>query len=73
MFAKFDRSGDTEEFYDEAFRVFDKEGSGQVTAAEMRDKLTKHGEKMTDVEVDAFLAYAEPDSKGDIDYKSMFN
>ena len=30
------RQGDTEEEMDEAFRVFDKEGNGQINAVELR-------------------------------------
>ena len=72
VYAKCDKIGDSEEDFDEAFRVFDKEGNGQISAAEMRHMLTNLGEKMTDTQTDAFMAFAEPDAQGEIDYKSMY-
>ena len=33
---KLKHHGDSEEEIDEAFRVFDKEGNGQISAAELR-------------------------------------
>jgi len=36
IFPKIDRSGETEEEVEEAFRVFDKESNGFISAAELR-------------------------------------
>ena len=36
MLPQVKRQGDTEEELDEAFRVFDKEGNGQINAVELR-------------------------------------
>jgi calmodulin len=38
---------DTEEDIIEAFRVFDKDGSGVISAAELRHVMTNLGEKLT--------------------------
>ena len=70
VYTKCDKTGDSEEDFDEAFRVFDKEGNGQISAAEMRHILTNLGEKMTEQQTDAFITFAEPDAQGEIDYKS---
>ena len=36
MLPQIKRSGDTEDELEEAFRVFDKEGNGQINASELR-------------------------------------
>ena len=49
---------DTEEDIIEAFRVFDKDGNGTISAAELRHVMTNLGEKLTDEEViTAFYSY----------------
>jgi len=42
---------DTEEDIIEAFRVFDKDGNGTISAAELRHVMTNLGEKLTEEEV----------------------
>ena len=49
---------DSEEELKEAFRVFDKDGNGFISAAELRHIMTNLGEKLTDEEV--LLALALP-------------
>jgi len=39
---------DSEEELKEAFRVFDKDGNGFISAAELRHIMTNLGEKLTD-------------------------
>merc|ERR1711918_325966 len=41
---------DTEEELIEAFKVFDKDGNGFISAAELRHVMTNLGEKLTDEE-----------------------
>ena len=60
---------DTEEGLDEAFRVWDKEGSGTLSAAELRHIMTNLGEKLTEEEVDEMISCAEADAQGEITYK----
>ena len=43
---------DTEEELIEAFKVFDRDGNGFISAAELRHVMTNLGEKLTDEEVD---------------------
>jgi Ca2+-binding EF-hand superfamily protein len=45
---------DTEDDIIEAFRVFDKDGNGTISAAEPRHVMTNLGEKLTDEEVRRF-------------------
>ncbi len=51
MMARKMRNTDTEEEIREAFRVFDKDGNGYISSAELRHVMTNLGEKLTDEEV----------------------
>ena len=46
---------DSEEELKEAFKVFDKDGSGFISASELRHVMTNLSEKLTDEEVDEML------------------
>jgi len=50
---------DTEEDVKEAFRVFDKEGTGFISAAELRHVMINLGEKLTDAELDELMQEIE--------------
>jgi len=49
-----------------AFGMFDTDGSGKVSLQELRLKLTTLGDKMSDEEVNSFLAEADLDHSGSI-------
>merc|ERR1711948_114238 len=55
----------------EAFRVFDKDGNGFISAAELRHIMTNLGEKLTDEEVDEMLREADIDGDGQINYEEF--
>ena len=59
---------DSEDEVMEAFRVFDKNGAGFVSAAELRGILTSLGEKLTEEEDDELFREGEIDSYGFINY-----
>jgi calmodulin len=46
--------------------VFDKEGRGWISAAELRHVLTSIGEKLGPDEMDAMMAESDPDGDGKI-------
>ncbi|CAF0800435.1 unnamed protein product, partial [Brachionus calyciflorus] len=55
MMAKKMKDNDGEEELREAFRVFDKDGNGFISAAELRHVMTNLGEKLNDDEVDEMI------------------
>ncbi|KAJ9470792.1 Calmodulin [Diplonema papillatum] len=62
---------DTEEEIKEAFRVFDKDANGYISAAELRHLMTNLGEKQTDEEVSAMMQEADVDGDGLINYEEF--
>lgn len=65
------RDVDTEEELVEAFKVFDKDGNGFISAAELRHVMTNLGEKLTDEEVDEMIREADVDGDGQINYEEF--
>ena len=63
---------DMEEEIREAFRVFDKDGNGFISAAELRHVMTNLGEKLTDEEVDEMIREADIDGDGQVNYEGTF-
>lgn len=63
---------DSEEEIREAFRVFDKDGNGFISAAELRHVMTNLGEKLTDEEVDEMIREADIDGDGQVNYEGMY-
>ena len=59
---------DTEADLIDAFRVFDVEDKGYITAHELRHVMTNLGEKLTDEEVNEMISEADSDGDGVINY-----
>lgn len=63
------RDVDSEEEIKEAFKVFDKDGNGFISAAELRHVMTNLGEKLSDQEVEEMIREADVDGDGQINYR----
>jgi len=68
MMARKMKDTDSAEEIKEAFKVFDKDGNGYISAAELRHIMTNLGEKLTDEEVDEMIREADVDGDGQINY-----
>ncbi|XP_071160670.1 calmodulin-like isoform X1 [Mytilus edulis] len=55
----------------DAFRLFDKNGDGYVTASELKTILSNNGEKISDEELDAMVKDADVDGDGKINYQEF--
>ena len=62
---------DSEEKILETFRVFDVDGNGFISAAELRHVMTNLGERLTDDEVDEMIKVADADKDGKISYQDF--
>lgn len=71
LMAKKMKETDTEEELIEAFKVFDRDGNGLISAAELRHVMTNLGEKLTDEEVDEMIREADVDGDGYINYEEF--
>ena len=60
---------DTEEEIRDAFRIFDKDGNGLISAHELRQIMMNLGEKLTDEELDEMMREADLNGDGQIDYE----
>ncbi|XP_054980248.1 calmodulin-like [Sorex araneus] len=71
MMARKMKDTDSEEEIREAFRVFDKDGNGYISTAELHHIMTNLGEKLTDEEVDEMIREADIDGDGQVNYEEF--
>lgn len=71
MMARKMKDTDSEEEVREAFRVFDRNGNGYISAAELRHVLTSIGDKLTEDEADEMIREADVDGDGQINYEEF--
>ena len=67
MMARKMKDTDSEEEIREAFKVFDRDNNGYISATELRHVMTSIGERLTDDEVDEMIREADQDGDGRID------
>eukprot|EP01063_Lacrimia_lanifica_P025371 TRINITY_DN33168_c0_g1_i1.p1 TRINITY_DN33168_c0_g1~~TRINITY_DN33168_c0_g1_i1.p1 ORF type:complete len:176 (+),score=60.24 TRINITY_DN33168_c0_g1_i1:60-587(+) len=65
------RPDDYEALIEQSFKVFDKAGSGTLSAQELKDVLMTIGDKLSVVEADDLLRGAEVDADGRLGYKAF--
>lgn len=53
----------------EAFRIFDKDGSGTISAGEFKSIMMNLGERLTEEEAEEMLMEADINGDGTIDYE----
>ena len=62
---------DQEQELIDSFRVFDIDGDGFITAAELKRVMTEYGEPLTDDEVEYMIREADLDGDGRISIKGI--
>ena len=73
MMAKRLKSGTSEEEMMAAFRAFDDDGNGYISAAELRQALLKLGERMSEAEIVDMIREADMDGDGLVNYSGLYN
>ena len=69
MMARKTKETHSDEEIRQAFRVFDKDGNGFISAAELRHVMINLGEKLTDEEIDDMIREADTDGDGQVNYE----
>ena len=73
MMAKRISDTNLEEDILEAFKVFDRDGNGFITAKELKLVMSNLGESLSEEEVEAMIIEVDMDGDGRINYAEFFN
>jgi hypothetical protein len=65
------RNDSDDESIIEAFRVFDRDGNGFISPAELRHVMTNLGEALTDEEIDDMIRAADIDGDGQVNFEEF--
>ncbi|KXJ70596.1 hypothetical protein RP20_CCG023057 [Aedes albopictus] len=65
------RDFNSEDELKEAFRIFDRNGDGMISADELRLALQSFGEQLADEEIEELLREADINCDGQIDYQEF--
>ncbi|XP_076321606.1 uncharacterized protein LOC143231022 isoform X2 [Tachypleus tridentatus] len=72
MMSKKMKESDREEELREAFRVFDRDGDGYISSAELSHVMINLGEKLTEDDVEDMIKEADVDGDGRVNYEVAF-
>ena len=64
-------SANFEEEMSVAFKMFDKDKNGYIERDELKQMMTKLGEKLTDGEIDEMMKEADTDNDGRVNYNEF--
>ena len=68
------KKDESEETLREAFKILDKDGSGEITKDELRGVLnafSQSGEEISDADIDAMIKEADVDGDGSISFDEV--
>ena len=65
------KDAEIEDDLKDAFLVFDQDGNGLISAAELKHVMTYLGEKMTEEEVDEMISFGDVDGDGQLNYEEF--
>lgn len=71
MMAKRQSEVDEQKDITDAFKVFDRNGDGFISASELRHVMTTLGEQLSDDEVENMIKEADVDGDGMINYEGI--
>ncbi|KAJ2695922.1 hypothetical protein FB645_006337 [Coemansia sp. IMI 203386] len=71
LMAQYYNTSSEEDELREAFKVFDKNGDGVISADELRQVMTSLGERLSDEEVSEMIREADVDGDGNINYEEF--
>ena len=66
------KEGDSEEELREAFKVFDSDGNGFISATELRQVMHNLGENLSEAEVEDMIKEADYDGDGHVHYEGRY-
>ena len=69
--AKFVTNAEAEAEIRESFKIFDKNGSGLISAAELRHVMSSLGEPLSAEEVEELIGQVEIDDQGMLQYEDF--
>ncbi|XP_072035022.1 myosin-2 essential light chain-like isoform X2 [Amphiura filiformis] len=69
-YSKRSTPGTVEDFID-GLRVFDRDGNGTISSAELRHVLSALGERLTDDEIDQLMQGGVVDQQGEVNYEEF--
>lgn len=71
LMAKKMKESNTEDDLLEAFKVFDRDGNGKISAHELRYVMMSSGEELTEADIADIIQSADSDGDGYIDYQEF--